>query len=288
MSIIVTFAGDMEETVSNKKEPVSKSEEKEMSFWDHLEELRRHIIRSVAAIFLLSIGAFIGRKFIFDGIILAPTHSDFITNKFFCWIGTFLHLGNLCMEEVHLKIVNLNMSGQFTTHVYISMAAGLIVGVPYIVWEFWRFLRPALKPKERRYARLGVGVVSLLFIIGILFGYYLIVPLTINFFGGYQVSELVANQISLTSYISTVLSATFASGIVFELPVVIFFLVRIGLITPAYLKRTRKYMLVIILTIAAIITPPDVFSQILVSIPLYGLFELSIWVATRAMTEKKS
>jgi sec-independent protein translocase protein TatC len=276
----------MEETVSNKKTGKPVPEEKEMSFWDHLEELRRHIIRSAIAIVVFAIAAFIGRKFIFDGIILAPTHTDFVTNRFFCWVGEILHIGNMCMDEVELTIVNLNMSGQFTTHMYISLAAGLVLGVPYIVWEFWRFFRPALKPNERRYARGAVFVISFLFITGVLFGYYLIVPLTINFFGGYQVSELVANQISLTSYISTVVTSTFASGIIFELPVVVFFLVKIGLITTATLKKTRRYMLVVILTLAAIITPPDVFSQILVSIPLYGLFELSIWVAGMAMKKE--
>ena len=177
---------------------------------------------------------------------------------------------------------NINLSGQFTTHMYISMFAGLIIAAPYVIWEIWRFIKPALYDNERRHSRGAVIVMSLLFLLGVLFSYYLIVPLTLNFFGTYQVSDSVNNQIALSSYISTVVSVTFSLGVVFELPVFIYFLAKVGIITESFLKKNRKYMLVILLIISAIITPPDILSQILVCIPLYGLYELSIIVARRA------
>ncbi len=275
------FCGIMEETLSNKK-PNTKSPEKEMSFWEHLEELRGMMVRSVLAILLLGIIAFINRKLIFDEVILAPNDPHFITNRAFCWVGKLLGIESMCVESVKITIINYSMSGQFMVHMYTSFIAGAIVAVPYIVWEIWRFLKPALRPEESRYAKGAVAFISFLFLTGAAFGYFLITPLTVNFFGSYQVSESVVNQISLSSYISTVVSGTFASGLIFLLPVFVFFLARLGILSPAFLKKTRKYTLVIILLLAAIITPPDVFSQILVSIPLYGLFEFSIWVAGRA------
>lgn len=275
----------MEETVSNKKSN-TKGPEKEMSFWEHLEELRGTMVRSVLAIFLLGIIAFINRKLIFDSVILAPNDPQFITNRAFCWVGKLVGIDSMCVENVKITIINYSMSGQFMVHMYTSFITGAILSVPYIVWEIWRFLRPALRPEESKYAKGAVVFISMLFLTGAAFGYFLITPLTINFFGSYQVSESVVNNISLSSYISTVVSGTFASGLVFLLPVFVYFLVRLGILTPAFLKKTRKYALVIILFLAAVITPPDVFSQILVSIPLYGLFEFSIWIASRASKPK--
>lgn len=271
----------------SKKNSQNKEEEAgEMSFWGHLDTLRGALFRSVIAIVVLGIVAFINRKFIFDSIILAPKEPEFFTNRILCRLGEWLHVPALCMGNMKLDIINIDLSGQFTTHMYISMFAGLIVAAPYIIWEIWRFIRPALYENERKHSRGAVLVISLLFILGVLFSYYLIVPLTLNFFGTYQVSESVNNQIALTSYISTVVSVTFALGVIFELPVFIYFLAKVGIVSAEFLKKSRKYMLVILLTISAIITPPDVISQILVCIPLYGLFELSIVVAKRAGKEK--
>jgi sec-independent protein translocase protein TatC len=275
----------MAEVNSSKKE-TKISEEAEMSFWDHLEELRWTFIRSAIAVVVLAILAFIGRRIVFDGIIMGPNSPHFVTNRFFCWFGDLVHVPDLCMHGIKMKIINLNMSGQFTTHLNISIIAGLILAVPYIVWEIWRFLKPALKPNERKYSRLAVFVISFLFLLGVCFGYFVIVPLTINFFGNYQVSAMVENQIALTSYISTVTSVTFANGVVFELPVFVYFLTRVGILKPAFLKKTRRYAIVIVLTLSAVFTPPDVFSQILVSIPLYGLYELSIRVSERVLKKK--
>ena len=273
--------------MSKKNSPKQEEQAGEMSFWGHLDALRGTLFRSAIAIVVLGIVAFINREFIFDSIILAPKEPDFFTNRMLCRLGDWIHIPALCLGNMKLEIININLSGQFTTHMYISMFAGLIVAAPYIIWEIWRFIRPALYENERRHSRGAVIVMSLLFLLGVLFSYYLIVPLTLNFFGTYQVSESVNNQIALTSYISTVVSVTFALGLVFELPVFIYFLAKVGIITDTFLRKNRKYMLVILLTISAIITPPDVISQILVCIPLYGLYELSIVVAKNAGKEKE-
>ncbi len=252
-----------------------------MSFWEHLEDLRSTIVRSVFGITVFTIAAFVNRSIIFDNIILAPKDSGFITNVLLCRLGKFLSMQSLCIENLSLQIINIQMSGQFLTHVYVSMAAGFIVASPYVIYQFWKFIDPALQPEERIYSQRAVVVISMLFLTGVLFSYFIIVPLTVNFLGTYQVSGFVANQISLQSYIGTVISVTLGVGFVFELPVVIYFLTRIGIVTPEFLRRNRKYTLIIVLIIAAIITPPDIFSQILVSIPLMVLYEASIHIAKR-------
>ncbi len=277
----------MHEEISNKKkqqQPVTK----EMSFWEHLEELRGHLIRSVAAILILSIVAFINKKIIFDYVILAPKDPQFITNRFFCWVGKMLSLDGLCVGNFELLLQNINMSGQFMMHMYISIIVGLVAAAPYIIWEFWRFVKPALHSGEKKHSRGAVLASSGLFIAGVSFSYFVIVPLTINFFGTYQISESVVNQINLDSYVSTIVSVTLATGLVFELPILVYFLTKIGILTPAFMKKTRKYMLIIVLTISAIITPPDVFSQILVSFPLFGLYEASIWISKRVYNKKQA
>lgn len=269
--------------ISDKKNATSPETEEEMSLWGHLDALRGHLFRSVIAIVVLFIVAFVKREFIFDQIILAPLNDDFIANRWLCRLGELLNMPSICLGNLKLTLININLSGQFLMHMYISFFVALTVASPYIIWEIWRFIRPALYDNERKHSRGAVMVMSILFILGLLFSYFLIVPLTLNFFGNYQVSETVANQIALTSYISTVVSVTFSMGIVFELPVFVFFLAKVGILTPAFLRKNRRYMIVILLTVAAIITPPDVVSQILVVIPLYGLYEISIVVAARAL-----
>ncbi len=255
--------------------------EKVMTFWDHLDELRWHIMRSLIAVVVLAIVAFLNREIIFDYIILAPSSSEFFTNRALCKLGDWLSINALCIKDMKLQIINIKMSGQFLTHMYISIVAGFILAFPYVLWEVWRFIKPAMKDNERKYSSGGVFISSVLFLAGILFSYYLIVPLTVNFLGTYQVSESVYNQISLTSYISTVVSVTFAVGLVFELPILVYFLTKIGILTPDFMKRNRKYMYVIMLILSAIITPPDMFSQILVVFPLIVLYEFSIGVSNR-------
>lgn len=258
-----------------------KHDPKEMSFWDHLIELRKRLIRMVLAVIAMAILAFTQRDIIFDKIILAPKDGSFITYKWLCKLGDWLHVDSLCFTDTHIKLINFNLSGQFMTHMTISMVAGLILAMPYIFWQLWQFVKPALYEKERKYARTAVFIMSALFMLGVLFSYYFMVPWTLNFLGMYQVSSMVENQIALSSYISTVISVILSVGVVFELPVIIYVLAKIGLITSGFLVRNRKYAFVVVLIVAAIITPPDVFSQIIVTIPLWALYEASIIVARR-------
>ena len=277
--LLLTFLTcTMEEVKSKKEIPVK---EKVMTFWDHLDELRWHIMRSLIAVVVFAIIAFVNRTIIFDYIILAPSTSDFLTNRALCQLGDWLTIDALCIKNMKLQIINISMSGQFLTHMYISLIAGFILAFPYVLWEIWRFVKPAMKESEQKYSSGGVLISSVLFLTGILFSYFLIVPLTVNFLGTYQVSASVYNQISLSSYISTVVSVTFAVGIVFELPILVYFLTKIGVLTPDFMKRNRKYMYVLMLIVAAIITPPDMFSQILVVFPLIALYEFSIGVSKR-------
>ena len=255
--------------------------EKEMTFWDHLTELRKRLIRMVLAWLVMTVVAFANSRFIFDEILLAPKDTTFVTYKWLCRLGELIHVDSLCLPPMELTIINLNLSGQFMTDMTVSMFAGLILAFPIIIFQLWQFVMPALYVTERKYARQAVFVMSLLFIIGILFSYYLMVPWTLNFLGTYQVSTDVANQISLSSYISTVTTTILSVGVVFELPVVVYVLSKIGIVTPDFLKKNRKYAFVIILILAAIITPPDVFSQIMVTVPLYSLYEISILVSKR-------
>ncbi|HAG16358.1 MAG TPA: twin-arginine translocase subunit TatC [Bacteroidales bacterium] len=276
----------MAEQISTKKQKEKKvpkaKDEKEMSFWDHLSELRGTFIRSLFAIVIFSIVAFLNKDFVFNELILSPKSPDFFTNRILCALGQKVNIDYFCVQDLALQIININMSGQFMTHMYISFMVGLVVSVPYIIYEFWKFIAPALHENERKGSSIFILICSLLFIIGILFAYYLIVPITLNFFGSYQVSETIKNQISLDSYISTIITVTLSIGIVFELPILIYFLAKIGLVSIETLKKNRKYTLVIVLIIAAIVTPPDVFSQILVTIPLMILYEVSIWMAKYA------
>lgn len=288
----------MAENISSKKNKGRKKDtskvnendisanEKEMSFWDHLKEFRGHLVRSLLAILLFAIIAFINKSFVFNQIILAPKEADFITNKLLCQLGLLINIDYFCISDFSLTIININMAGQFMTHMYISFMAGLVLAAPYIIYEFWKFVEPALYEHERKNSSGTVVVCSLLFLFGVVFSYFLIVPLALNFFGTYNVSADVANQIALGSYISTVVTVTISVGVVFELPVIIFFLTKAGLVSIDFLKKNRKYMLVIVLITSAIITPPDVFSQVMVTAPLMVLYEFSILMARRASKKR--
>lgn len=253
----------------------------EMTFWEHLTELRNRLIRVLMAVLALSVVAFIYSRFIFDKILLAPKSSDFVTYRWLCSLGKLIHVDSLCLQKVNIEIININLSGQFMTDMYISIFAGIILATPYIFWQAWRFIKPALFEKEQRYARSAVFIMSGLFFLGVLFSYYFMVPWTLNFLGTYQVSTSVSNQITLSSYISTVVSVILSVGVVFELPVVVYVLAKIGIMSSSFLKKNRKYAFVVVLIVAAVITPPDVFSQIIVTMPLWLLYEVSIIVAKR-------
>jgi sec-independent protein translocase protein TatC len=260
--------------------------EGEMTFLQHLEELRWHLIRAFIAVVAGAIVAFVFKDIIFDHIILAPNNPDFLTNRLLCQLSELVKVPALCINQNPIELISIKMAGQFTTHINISLIAGLIVAFPYVFWEFWSFFKPALYEKEARYARGAVFSASLLFLLGILFGYFVITPLSINFLGSYRVSDLVHNQINISSYIGSVTSVALAAGLTFELPIVAFFLTRIGVITPEFMRKYRKHSIVVILVLAAVITPPDVFSQILVSLPLLLLYEVSIFIAARVVKKR--
>jgi len=258
----------------------------EMTFLQHLEELRWHIIRALIAVVAGAIIAFIFKNIIFDKVILAPNSPDFITNRLLCRLADLVNVPALCINQNPINLISIKMSGQFTTHINISLVAGLIIAFPYVFWEFWSFFRPALYDKERKYAQGAVSMASLLFLTGVVFGYFIITPLSINFLGSYRVSDLVTNQINISSYIGSVTSVALSAGITFELPIVVFFLARVGIITPEFMRKYRRHAIVFVLVVAAVITPPDVFSLILVSIPLVLLYEVSIFIAARVVRKR--
>jgi len=267
---------------------MTAKDKNELTFLEHLEELRWHIIRSVVAILVVAIVAFIFHRIIFDVIILAPKTPGFFTNRLFCNFGTVVNVPALCINRNEFEVININMAGQFMTHIVVSIIAGIIIAFPYIFFEFWRFLKPALYQKEKKVASGAVFYSSMLFILGVLFGYFLIAPLSVHFLGSYQVSEQVTNQINLVSYISTVSSVTLASGIIFELPILVYFLTKIGLLTPRWLRKYRKHSVIIILALSAIITPPDIFSQVLVCFPLLLLYEIGIGISRRVLAKEEA
>ncbi len=260
----------------------------EMSFLDHLEALRKHLIRICIAIIILGFVAFFANEIIFDQIIFAPKNTDFITYRALCEISKMTGFDDaICVSEMNFTIQSRTMSGQFSTHLWTSIIAGFIIAFPYILWELWRFISPALYENERKHAKGFIFVASALFMIGILFGYYIITPLSINFLGTYQVSEIVLNEFDLSSYIELVVTSVVSCGLIFELPIIIYFLTKIGLVNPNILRGFRKYALVLILIVAAIITPPDITSQIIVSIPILILYEVSIYISAWVIKKDK-
>ena len=267
----------------------------EMSFLEHLEELRWHIIRSLLAIVTLMIVAFCFKNVLFNYIVLAPKNPTFITNRLLCEFGHYLvqHLNLfqsnpdiLCINTKPVNLISIKMAGQLTTHITVAMVAGLILAFPVIIREFWLFFKPALHSNEAKHARGAVLASSFLFFTGVMFGYFLLAPLSIYFLTSYQISTDVVNQINVRSFIGTLTSICLATGVVFELPIVAFFLTKIGVITPTFMRKYRKHAIVVIFIVAAIITPPDVFSQTLVAIPLLILYEVSIFISARVMKQK--
>ncbi|MGB5435116.1 MAG: twin-arginine translocase subunit TatC [Maribacter sp.] len=255
-----------------------------MSFLDHLEELRWHLIRSTLAIVIIGIVAFTMSGFIFDSIIFAPSRMDFPTYRFFCKAATFIGIeSDFCADKLPFSIQSRTMGGQFSADIWTSIWAGFIVGFPYVLYEVWKFISPGLYEKERKNSRGFILIASLLFFMGVLFGYYVVAPLSINFLGTYQVSEIVLNEFDIGSYISTLRTSVIACGIIFELPIIIYFLTKIGLVTPEILKKYRKISLVIVLIISAVITPPDVTSQIIVAVPVLILYQVSIYISKMVM-----
>ncbi|RIJ49824.1 twin-arginine translocase subunit TatC [Maribellus luteus] len=274
------------EEQSTKKRKEQKVES-EMSFLEHLEELRWHIIRSFIAVFVFAIAAFALKSLIFDTIIMKPMTPEFWTNRMLAKLGEMVGTDALNINQQPLHLIAIKMSDQFMMHIMISIIAGLVIAAPVVFYEFWRFIKPALYEKEQKHAGGAVFYTSILFMLGVLFGYFLIVPLSIQFLGTYSVSESVTNQINTRSYIATVTSISLASGVVFLLPIFSYFLSKVGILTPKFMKTYRKHAYVLMLLLSAVITPPDVFSQIMVCIPLVLLYEVGIFISRRVVKKRE-
>ena len=246
-----------------------------MPFLDHLEELRWRLVKSVIAIFIFSVVIFYFTEWIMDNIFLALAKPEFPIFKFFCW--SF----GICTEEISITFQSVQMSGQFTTNLMMAIIGGVIIAFPYVFYQLWSFIKPGLKQNELNTVRGIVFFVSILFFIGILFGYYVVAPLSVQFLGNWQMTEEIKNNITINSYLITVISTVFFTGLFFLLPVVIMIFSQLGLVTPAFLKKYRKHAFVIVLIIAAVITPPDLFTQILVAIPILLLYEMGIMISKR-------
>nr|MBI1232440.1 twin-arginine translocase subunit TatC [Cytophagales bacterium] len=266
-----------------------KDEEEEdgMSFLDHLEQLRWHLLRSISAILVFMVLAFLSKGFVFGTVILGPSKVDFITYTTLCRISEALSIPALCIQELPFIIQSRQMTGQFSMHITSSLVVGLIAAFPYVFWEVWRFIAPGLYDKERNAARGAVFFVSLLFFMGASFGYYILAPLSINFLSNYQLDPSIANEFDITSYISTLSMLVLASAVMFQLPVVIYFLSRAGLVTSGMLKTYRRHAIVAILVLSALITPPDVISQLLIAMPILVLYEIGIIIAKRLEKKKR-
>jgi sec-independent protein translocase protein TatC len=258
-----------------------------LSFWGHIDALRGHLFRSALVVIVIAVILFCYPEFLFDTIIFGPLKNDFLTYRAFCKLGHWLQAqgimndGNdLCFGHYTFKLQSLGLSDQFTSQMWIAFIGGIIVGAPYVLWEIWKFIKPALKEKEKKASTGFIISATLLFISGVLFSYYIIVPLMVNFLGNYQVSTMVENNFTMDSYISTVTTLTLSAGLIFELPILVFFLTKFGLMTPEFMRKYRKHAIVVILIVAGVITPsPDITSQLLVAFPLYLLYEASIFVS---------
>ncbi len=253
----------------------------EMSFLDHLEAFRWHIVRSFIAIFVFSLAAFASKEFIFGTLILGPSRPDFWFYQMACEFGQAVANSTaFCIDELPFIIQSRKMTGQFTMHITTSLVIGIIVAFPYFFWEMWRFISPALYSNEKQHTRGATFFVTLLFMTGVLFGYYIVSPISIHFLGNYQVDPSILNEFDITSYVGTITMLVLACGLMFQLPMVIYFMTKAGILTPGILRNYRKHSIVVILILGAIITPPDPISQMLISLPIMLLYEISITIST--------
>lgn len=264
----------------------------EMSFLQHLEALRWHLVRSALVIALFAISAFVFNNIVFDKIIFGPLQQDFISYRALCSLGYKLGGGDvMCITVKTAHLQTLSASEQFFNHMWISLMVGIILGFPYVLWELWKFIRPALKDKELGPVKIFIVIASILFLIGICFGYFLLFPMSYNFLVNYQVSDsgIVQTNNTFDDYISLISTMTLVSGIIFEMPVLVYFLTKMTLLTPEFMGKYRKHAVVVILIAAAVITPsPDVTSQMVVAVPMYLLYEISIFVSRYVVKKQKA
>jgi sec-independent protein translocase protein TatC len=259
---------------------MAKKNLSEMSFLDHLEELRWLLVRSTIGVLVMACVTYFISDYLFDVIIFGPTRPTFFTYQFFCELSHSLGFADsICITEMPFIIQNTEMEGQVNVFIWICVLAGFILSFPYILWELWKFISPALYEKEKKNARVFIFSSSLLFFLGVLFGYFVVIPMSVNFVATFTVSDVVKNQFTLDSYIGMVKTSILASGLFFELPIIIYFLTKLDLVTPTFLRKYWKYAVVIILIVAAIVTPPDVVSQTIVAIPMLLIYEVSILIS---------
>ncbi|ALL04455.1 preprotein translocase subunit TatC [Pedobacter sp. PACM 27299] len=266
-----------------------KTLEAEMSFFDHIDVLRKHLLRALAVVLVLTAGAFYFTDFIFNTIIMGPKNPNFWTYRMMCkLVERFPSIGSdFCITKIDAKIINTEMAGQFTLQLNSCVMVGIILGIPYLLFEIWLFVKPALHDNERKSASGFVAFASFLFFLGIMFGYYLICPLSINFLTNFTVSPEIENTFTIDSYLSSVMTLTIGSGVIFQLPVIIYILSKLGVMTPAFMRSSRRYSTVLILIVAAVVTPTaDPYTMLIVAAPLFLLYELSIIISANIERKK--
>jgi len=266
-----------------------KTLEAEMSFFDHIDVLRKHLLRALAVVLVLTAGAFYYTDFIFNTIIMGPKNPNFWTYRMMCkLVEKFPSIGSdFCITKIDAKIINTEMAGQFTLQLNSCVMVGIILGIPYLLFELWLFVKPALHENERKSASGFVTFASFLFFLGILFGYYMICPLSINFLTNFTVSPEIQNTFTIDSYLSSVMTLTLGSGVIFQLPVIIYILSKLGVMTPAFMRASRRYSTILILIVAAIVTPTaDPYTMLIVALPLFLLYELSIYISANIERKK--
>lgn len=258
----------------------------QMTFLEHLEALRWHLVRSLIAVLIGAIFCFIQGKYIFGTILLGPTTKAFFTFRKLCELGRSLYDNDkLCIEDMDFVVKTVNIQEQFYQHFMIAIIGGLVLAMPYILFEIYCFVKPALKSNEKKYSGLIIGFASFLFFLGITFGYFILTPISVNFLGTYSLSDAIQREFTVASVVSFISLLTLGSGVLFELPIVIYFLAKVGVLTADMMKSYRRVAIVIILIISALITPPDVTSQIILSFPILLLYEIGIVIARKVSPE---
>jgi sec-independent protein translocase protein TatC len=260
----------------------------EMSFIEHLDVLRAHLFKSAVAVAIGAILVAIYNTFIVKKILMGPTHADFPTYSILCRLSRSLGLGSrLCMSQINVRMQSNTVAGQFGVYFNVILIGGFVMAFPYVFWQFWKFTKPALTPKELTSTRGVIFWVSLLFFLGVFFGYFVIAPYTINFFAKFSLDDSIENLWTVASYFNTIVPLILGAGLAFQLPLVLFFLAKAGVVSSAYLRRARKYAILTMLILAGIITPPDMLSQIVCTIPLLILYEIGIMLCARVEKKEK-
>ena len=262
-------------------QPTPEGKGAEMSFFDHLDELRKVIFRSLVAIIIIASMVYLSSRFIFEEIIFGPLSKDFITFRLFCE-----HLG-MCFESTNIALKTNQLTEAFFVDLKVSFYIGVIASFPYIFYQLWGFIKPGLYDTEQKVTKGVVFVCSMLFFTGVAIGYFILSPFAIKFLGNYVVASIIANEVTLSSYVASMTMFIIPSGVMFQLPLVVYFLAKLGLITPTFMRNYRKHAFVTILILAAILTPPDILTQFMIGVPIYGLYELSIFIAARETKKRE-